>query len=111
VVAQARSGGRQGVVCIILGRGVDEPKVVEWLRVASSVEGFDGFAVGRTIWNDPLRRFLAGDAPRERRSPRDRDALQRDVRRVRRSHVMSRARRRVQSRLLGTCDEKEKHES
>jgi myo-inositol catabolism protein IolC len=65
VVAQARSGGRKGVVCIILGRGADEAKVVEWLRVASSVEGFDGFAVGRTIWNDPLRRFLAGESPRK----------------------------------------------
>ncbi|HEY5272405.1 MAG TPA: DUF2090 domain-containing protein [Acidimicrobiales bacterium] len=65
VVTQARSGGREGVVCIILGRGADAPKVVEWLRVVSSVEGFDGFAVGRTIWNDPLRRFLAGDVGRE----------------------------------------------
>jgi myo-inositol catabolism protein IolC len=65
VVSQARSGGREQVVCIILGRGADEPKVLEWLRVAASVEGFDGFAVGRTIWNDPLRKFLAGDSDRD----------------------------------------------
>jgi myo-inositol catabolism protein IolC len=65
VVSQARSGGRDRVVCIILGRGADEPKVREWLRVAASVEGFDGFAVGRTIWDDPLRRFLAGGVTRD----------------------------------------------
>jgi myo-inositol catabolism protein IolC len=64
-VTQARSGGRDGVVCIILGRGADEAKVVHWLRVAASVRGFDGFAVGRTIWYDALERFLAGQVSRE----------------------------------------------
>jgi 5-dehydro-2-deoxygluconokinase len=65
VVTQAKSGGRDGVVCIILGRGADEAKVVEWLGVAASVEGFDGFAVGRTIWFQPLKDFLAGRTPRD----------------------------------------------
>jgi myo-inositol catabolism protein IolC len=65
VVTQARSDGRAGVVCIILGRGADAPTVLEWLRVAASVEGFDGFAVGRTIWNEPLQKFLAGGMPRD----------------------------------------------
>jgi myo-inositol catabolism protein IolC len=65
VVTQARSGGRDGVVCIILGRGADEAKVLDWLRVAASVRGFDGFAVGRTIWNDALKRFLAGQSSRD----------------------------------------------
>jgi 5-dehydro-2-deoxygluconokinase len=65
VVTQARSGGRDGVACIILGRGADEAKVLHWLRVAASVPGFDGFAVGRTIWYDALARFLAGRGSRE----------------------------------------------
>jgi myo-inositol catabolism protein IolC len=65
VVTQARSGGREGVVCIILGRGAEEAKVLEWLRVAASVQGFDGFAVGRTIWNEPLQKFLAGGMQRD----------------------------------------------
>jgi myo-inositol catabolism protein IolC len=64
-VAQAQSGGRDGVVCIILGRGADEAQVAEWLRVAASVRGFDGFAVGRTIWFEALQGFLAGDVSRE----------------------------------------------
>jgi 5-dehydro-2-deoxygluconokinase len=65
VVTVAKSGGRDGVVCIILGRGADEAKVTEWLKVAASVEGFDGFAVGRTIWFEPLKAFLAGHTPRD----------------------------------------------
>jgi myo-inositol catabolism protein IolC len=65
VVAQARSGGRDGVVCIVLGRGADEPQVIEWVRIGAAVNGFDGFAVGRTLWEEALRDFLAGNATRE----------------------------------------------
>ena len=64
-VTQARNGGRDGVVCIILGRGADEAKVLHWLEVAASVKGVDGFAVGRTIWYDALQGFLAGQVSRE----------------------------------------------
>jgi 5-dehydro-2-deoxygluconokinase len=64
-VSQARSGGRDGVMCIILGRGADETKVLQWLRVAASVEGFDGFAVGRTIWFEALQGYLAGKVNRD----------------------------------------------
>jgi myo-inositol catabolism protein IolC len=61
----ARSGGRDGVVCVVLGRGADEPKVIEWLQVAAPVRGFDGFAVGRTMWQDALEKLLAGTVTRE----------------------------------------------
>jgi myo-inositol catabolism protein IolC len=65
-VAQARSGGRDGVVCIVLGRGADEAKVLHWLQQAADVPGYVGFAVGRTIWWDALARYVArqsdGDA-------------------------------------------------
>jgi myo-inositol catabolism protein IolC len=64
VVAQARAGGREGVVCIVLGRGANEERVLAWLHVAASVPGFDGFAVGRTIWEEALRHFLQGHATR-----------------------------------------------
>jgi myo-inositol catabolism protein IolC len=64
VVAQARSEGRAGVKCIVLGRGADEPQVIEWVRIGAAVDGFDGFAVGRTLWEDALRDFLAGKASR-----------------------------------------------
>ena len=56
----ARAGGRDGVECVVLGRGGDEDKVVRWLQAGASVPGFVGFAVGRTIWWDPLERWLAG---------------------------------------------------
>ncbi len=65
VVAQARIGGRDGVKCIVLGRGADEPQVLEWVRIGASVDGFDGFAVGRTLWEEALTDFLAGQASQE----------------------------------------------
>jgi myo-inositol catabolism protein IolC len=60
VVRQARSGGRDHVVCIVLGRGADWDSVVRWLEVGASVPGFAGFAVGRTLWHDALVEHLAG---------------------------------------------------
>jgi myo-inositol catabolism protein IolC len=60
VVAAARCGGRDNVSCIVLGRGADQAQVIEWLRIAASVPGFDGFAVGRTLWEQPLRDLIAG---------------------------------------------------
>lgn len=70
VAAQARTGNagsdsRSGVRCIVLGRGADEPQVLEWVRVGARVDGFDGFAVGRTLWQQALRDFLAGEATRQ----------------------------------------------
>lgn len=54
IVAVARRDQRNEVGCIILGRGEDEKKVSQWLRTAASVDGFIGFAVGRTTFWDPL---------------------------------------------------------
>ena len=54
IVAAARRGGRDTVGCIILGRGEDDRKVREWLGTAAAVPGFIGFAVGRTVFWDPL---------------------------------------------------------
>ena len=56
----ARAGGRDQVDCVVLGRGGDEEKVVRWLRTGADVPGFVGFAVGRTIWWNPLEQWLAG---------------------------------------------------
>jgi myo-inositol catabolism protein IolC len=64
VVAQAQTEGRAGVKCIVLGRGADQPQVLEWVRIGAAVDGFDGFAVGRTLWEEALRDFLAGKASR-----------------------------------------------
>jgi myo-inositol catabolism protein IolC len=63
---QARSGeGREGVTCVLLGRGASTEKVEEWLQQAAPVEGFIGFAIGRSIWSDALKGFLAEDLDRE----------------------------------------------
>ncbi|HEY2440761.1 MAG TPA: DUF2090 domain-containing protein [Solirubrobacteraceae bacterium] len=56
---QTRSGpGREGVTCVLLGRGASTEKVGQWLQVASGVDGFIGFAIGRSIWWDALKAFL-----------------------------------------------------
>ena len=67
IVAAARSDGRGKVGCIILGRGEDEQKVREWLTIAAGVPGFIGFAVGRTVFWDPLVNWRAGKKSHRRR--------------------------------------------
>jgi 5-dehydro-2-deoxygluconokinase len=63
---QTRTGeGREGVVCVLLGRGASDEKVDHWLRAAAPVEGFVGFAIGRSIWWDALKGFLDGSLERE----------------------------------------------
>lgn len=63
---QTRAGeGREGVVCVLLGRGASDEKVDHWLREAAPVEGFVGFAIGRSIWWDALKGFLGGSVSRE----------------------------------------------
>jgi myo-inositol catabolism protein IolC len=64
LVEQARSGGRDGVVCVVLGRGADDAKVDQWLEAAAPVEGFVGFAIGRSIWWDPLKAYVEGKIER-----------------------------------------------
>jgi myo-inositol catabolism protein IolC len=63
---QARAGeGRAGVTCVLLGRGASTEKVEHWLRVAATVDGFVGFAIGRSIWWDALKGFLSNELDRD----------------------------------------------
>ena len=63
---QTRSGaGRQGVVCVVLGRGASTAKVEEWLRAAAPIDAFVGFAIGRSIWWDALKGWLDNELERE----------------------------------------------
>lgn len=64
LVAQARAGGRDGVACVVLGRGADDAKVDHWLTQAAPVDGFIGFAIGRSIWWDPLKAYVDGKIER-----------------------------------------------
>jgi myo-inositol catabolism protein IolC len=47
--------------CLVLGRGLSLDRVREWLQLAAVHSGFSGFAVGRTIWQDPVAGFLTGE--------------------------------------------------
>jgi myo-inositol catabolism protein IolC len=60
-----RRGGRDGVVCVLLGRGASDEKVDHWLRQAAPVDGFIGFAIGRSIWGDALTGYINGSLERE----------------------------------------------
>jgi 5-dehydro-2-deoxygluconokinase len=62
--AQARVGGREGVRCVVLGRGADDAKVDAWLEAAAGVDGYIGFAIGRSIWWDPLKGYVDGKVER-----------------------------------------------
>jgi myo-inositol catabolism protein IolC len=64
LAAQARTGGRDGVVCVVLGRGADDAKVDHWLEQAAPVDGFVGFAIGRSIWWNPLKEYIDGKIER-----------------------------------------------
>jgi myo-inositol catabolism protein IolC len=66
-VRHVRREGRNGVSCIVLGRAASDDKVEEWLRVAASVDGYTGFAIGRSIFVDAVRAYASapGDFDRE----------------------------------------------
>lgn len=54
VVATARRDGRDAVQCIVLGRDAPEEQLDHWLRTAAPVDGFVGFAIGRSNSEEPL---------------------------------------------------------
>ena len=77
---QTRKGeGRENVKSVLLGRGASDDKVDHWLREAAGVEGFIGFAIGRSIWWDALKGFLAGDLEREAAAEQIADNYQRFI--------------------------------
>jgi myo-inositol catabolism protein IolC len=55
VVTAAKGGGRTAD-CVVLGRDAPQEVLDHWLAVAAPVPGFVGFAIGRSIWEDPLTR-------------------------------------------------------
>ncbi len=52
-----------GAPCVVLGRGADAAAVERWLRAGAGI--FDGFAIGRSIWWDPVRAFVDGAMKRD----------------------------------------------
>jgi len=64
VVKQAQRDGRKAAV-ITLGRGESKEQVQKWLKVGAKIPGIIGFAVGRTIFWDPLAEHKAGRISRD----------------------------------------------
>jgi myo-inositol catabolism protein IolC len=62
---QAHKDGRENVGVVILGRGENDEKVSEWLTLAAQVKGYIGFAVGRTIFWNPLKAVKDGKISRD----------------------------------------------
>lgn len=54
IASQARSGGRDRVGLIVLGRGDSETAVRARILTAARVPGWIGFAIGRTVFWNPL---------------------------------------------------------
>ena len=65
VAAAIKTGDRENVIAVVLGRGASDEKVNEWLRAGSSVEGYKGFAIGRSIFWNALKGFHEGDKSRD----------------------------------------------
>jgi myo-inositol catabolism protein IolC len=60
-----RSGGRDRVGCVVLGRGASDAKVDEWLRAGAGLPGYIGFAIGRSIFGSAMKALAAGEGTRE----------------------------------------------
>jgi len=65
VVAQIRAGGRDRVDAIVLGRDAPAARLDHWLAVAAPIDGFVGFAIGRSIWEEPIADHNRGSAGEE----------------------------------------------
>jgi 5-dehydro-2-deoxygluconokinase len=64
LAAQARRGGRKASV-VTLGRGESKEMVQKWVEIGAQTKGVNGFAVGRTIWWEPLSGHKAGKTSKE----------------------------------------------
>jgi myo-inositol catabolism protein IolC len=49
-----------GSSCIVLGRNAPQRQVDHWLDVAAPLQGYVGFAIGRSIWDEPIADYQAG---------------------------------------------------
>ena len=59
IATLCRREGRDKVSCVVLGRGASDEKVDEWLRAAAGLDGYIGFAIGRSIFADAVKAYAA----------------------------------------------------
>ena len=64
-IAAAATEAAPGSRVLTLGRGADLETVRRWVRVGAGVAAYAGFAVGRTLWLEPIIHHLAGGGDRE----------------------------------------------
>lgn len=64
-VQQARRNGRNNIGVVVLGRGENKEMVEKWIKAGASVDGICGFAIGRTIFADPLKSYINNVINRE----------------------------------------------
>lgn len=64
-VADALRAGGRDATAIVLGRGVDMERATHWLECAAAVPTFCGFAIGKTLWQQPMQAHLRGATSRE----------------------------------------------
>jgi myo-inositol catabolism protein IolC len=62
VVADAIGRGGDATA-IVLGRGVTLERAEAWLRAAAPIPLFTGFAIGKTLWQEPLEAHLGDGRP------------------------------------------------
>ncbi|HEX3805502.1 MAG TPA: DUF2090 domain-containing protein [Gaiellaceae bacterium] len=55
----ARREGRDRVSCVVLGRGAADDQLDEWLRAGAGLEGYIGFAIGRSIFAESVKAYAA----------------------------------------------------
>ncbi len=65
VVKQAQSGDRSNVKAVVLGRGADDSQVEKWLKAGVKAPGVVGFAIGRSIFKEPLTAMKEGRLSKE----------------------------------------------
>lgn len=65
IVKQAQMNGRLSVGVVVLGRGADKQAVEQWISIGAKVKGVIGFAVGRTVFWEPLTQYKNGKITKE----------------------------------------------
>lgn len=61
VILQAQKEYRKNVGIVILGRAENQEKVDRWIKVGRKIKGIIGFAVGRTVFWEPLTQYKNGN--------------------------------------------------
>jgi myo-inositol catabolism protein IolC len=67
IARTASRDGRDAVGCLVLGRGASLERVEDWLRAGAGVQGYVGFAIGRSIFADAVHEFASDPAGYDQR--------------------------------------------